>query len=315
MVAVGGATVADVLSPSETLGDSDRFAEVSGSLGEDVTPSFFLDFAPILSLAESTGQASSDPDYQMAKPYLDALDYFVAGSKVDGDRSMASIVLGIKERRRARAPRPWSRRRDNSGEILRFASGTTPVKSLRFGSGFPGWHATGAGSRGFGLGIDLIEIERIERAIARRPRLADRLFRPGELAYAATRARPARHLAARFAAKEAAIKALGGGCGPRDIEVVGAAPPTLLLHGGRERWRRRGTSISPSRSRTPCAGGRGRHGDPAPELNAPSTTSQERWVGSATWNPEVGLSRCSMPPEWAESIAGRSRSGAFRRST
>ena len=81
------------------------------------------------------------------------------------------------------------------------------------------------------LGLDLIEIERVERAIARRPRLADRLFRPGELAYAAERARPARHLAARFAAKEAAIKALGGGCGPRDIEVVGAEPPTLRLHG------------------------------------------------------------------------------------
>ena len=106
VVAVGGATVADVLSPSETLGDSDRFAEASGSLGDDVTPSFFLDFAPILSLAESTGQASSDPDYQMAKPYLDALDYFVAGSKVDGDRSTASIVLGIKEASRAKALRP-----------------------------------------------------------------------------------------------------------------------------------------------------------------------------------------------------------------
>ncbi len=97
VVAVGGATVADVLSPSETLGDSDRFKDAGGSLGDGATPSFFLDFAPILALAESTGQASSDPDYQMAKPYLDALDYFVAGSKVDGDRSTASIVLGIKE--------------------------------------------------------------------------------------------------------------------------------------------------------------------------------------------------------------------------
>ncbi len=81
------------------------------------------------------------------------------------------------------------------------------------------------------LGIDRIEIERIERALARRPRLAERLFRPGELAYAAGMARPGRHLAARFAAKEAAIKALGGGCGPRDIEVVGSEPPALALHG------------------------------------------------------------------------------------
>ncbi|HKQ18031.1 MAG TPA: 4'-phosphopantetheinyl transferase superfamily protein, partial [Solirubrobacterales bacterium] len=59
------------------------------------------------------------------------------------------------------------------------------------------------------LGIDLIEIDRVERALERRPRLAERLFRRGELAACANRARPGRHLAARFAAKEAAIKALG----------------------------------------------------------------------------------------------------------
>lgn len=82
-----------------------------------------------------------------------------------------------------------------------------------------------------GLGIDLIEIDRVERALERRPRLAERLFHPGELDACAARARPARHLAARFAAKEAAIKALGGGCGPRDVEVVGGPAPALRLHG------------------------------------------------------------------------------------
>lgn len=82
-----------------------------------------------------------------------------------------------------------------------------------------------------GLGIDLIEIERIERALDRRPRLAERLFRRGEIATCGRRSRPARHYAARFAAKEAAIKALGGGCGPRDIEVVGDRGPGLRLHG------------------------------------------------------------------------------------
>jgi holo-[acyl-carrier protein] synthase len=81
------------------------------------------------------------------------------------------------------------------------------------------------------LGIDLIEIDRVERALERRPRLADRLFRPTELEACAGRARPARHLAARFAAKEAAIKALGGGCGPRDIEVTADPAPVLRLHG------------------------------------------------------------------------------------
>ena len=59
------------------------------------------------------------------------------------------------------------------------------------------------------VGLDLLEIERLERALARRPRLARRLFTDSERAYAAARARPAQHLAARFCAKEAVAKALG----------------------------------------------------------------------------------------------------------
>lgn len=59
------------------------------------------------------------------------------------------------------------------------------------------------------VGIDLIEIDRVERALERRPSLAERLFSPAERAYASERARPGRHLAARFAAKEAVVKALG----------------------------------------------------------------------------------------------------------
>jgi holo-[acyl-carrier protein] synthase len=81
------------------------------------------------------------------------------------------------------------------------------------------------------VGIDLIEIERIERALERRPRLAQRLFTDAELAYASDRARPGRHLAARFAAKEAVIKALGRPVPLREIEVIGGKPPTLALHG------------------------------------------------------------------------------------
>ena len=61
------------------------------------------------------------------------------------------------------------------------------------------------------VGIDLLEIDRLERALARRPRLAERLFTEEERAYASTRARPGQHLAARFCAKEAVAKALGAG--------------------------------------------------------------------------------------------------------
>jgi holo-[acyl-carrier protein] synthase len=84
-----------------------------------------------------------------------------------------------------------------------------------------------------GVGIDLVEIERVERALARHPRLARRLFSEAELTYARARSRPGRHLAARFAAKEAALKALGRGdwLGLRDVEVVAGEPPTVRLHG------------------------------------------------------------------------------------
>jgi holo-[acyl-carrier protein] synthase len=85
-----------------------------------------------------------------------------------------------------------------------------------------------------GVGIDLLEIERLERALERRPRLAERLFTDGERAYAATRARPAMHLAARFCAKEAVAKALGlREWSWRDVEVLGGgdAPPEVRLSG------------------------------------------------------------------------------------
>ena len=83
-----------------------------------------------------------------------------------------------------------------------------------------------------GLGIDVIEIERVERALERRPRLRERLFSPGELEYADSRSRPGRHLAARFAAKEAVIKALPGRpIAPSQIEVLEGEPPTVRLRG------------------------------------------------------------------------------------
>jgi holo-[acyl-carrier protein] synthase len=84
-----------------------------------------------------------------------------------------------------------------------------------------------------GIGLDLLEIERMERALERRPALAQRLFRAGELEYAGSRARPAQHLAARFCAKEAVSKALGLAVfAPLDIEVLdGGAGVGLALHG------------------------------------------------------------------------------------
>jgi holo-[acyl-carrier protein] synthase len=82
-----------------------------------------------------------------------------------------------------------------------------------------------------GVGIDLLDVARFERALERQPRLAERLFTDAEREYAAGRGRPAMHLAARFCAKEAVAKALGmTGWNFRDVEVVatGAAPEVRL---------------------------------------------------------------------------------------
>ena len=86
---------------------------------------------------------------------------------------------------------------------------------------------------GMSVGIDLLEIERMEQALERRPGLALRLFTEGERAYAVGRARPGQHLAARFCAKEAVAKALRLEVwSHQDIEVVGeGAGIAIALHG------------------------------------------------------------------------------------
>jgi holo-[acyl-carrier protein] synthase len=84
-----------------------------------------------------------------------------------------------------------------------------------------------------GIGIDLIEIERIAAALGRRPRFAERCFTAREAAYCSSRAFPAQHFAARFAAKEAVGKALGIGMTRwREVEVLrSGGPPTIALSG------------------------------------------------------------------------------------
>ncbi|HEY4225116.1 MAG TPA: holo-ACP synthase [Pseudolysinimonas sp.] len=80
-----------------------------------------------------------------------------------------------------------------------------------------------------GIGVDVVDLARFERAITRTPALHDRLFAPGE------RGKPLPSLAARFAAKEAFMKALGEstGVGWHDMEVVqdGNGAPALVVSG------------------------------------------------------------------------------------
>jgi holo-[acyl-carrier protein] synthase len=92
-----------------------------------------------------------------------------------------------------------------------------------------------------GLGLDATDIPRIAATIERYgTRFTQRVFTDGEIAYCTRRRTPAIHFAARFAAKEAAMKALGTGHTPevlwRDVEVVRrGGPPQMVFHGGAQR--------------------------------------------------------------------------------
>src|SRR5207237_7617066 len=90
-----------------------------------------------------------------------------------------------------------------------------------------------------GVGVDIIETERIERSLQRfGERFLHRVFTDGEIAYCQSMKYPARHFAARFAAKEAVSKAFGTGIGKamgwRDIDVrkKPSGEPFVVLDGG-----------------------------------------------------------------------------------
>jgi holo-[acyl-carrier protein] synthase len=85
-----------------------------------------------------------------------------------------------------------------------------------------------------GVGVDLCDVERLREAMTRTPGLRNRIFSDAEQEYCERRRDPAERYAARFAAKEAVLKAMGvglGACSVRDIEVVNestGAPRVVL---------------------------------------------------------------------------------------
>jgi holo-[acyl-carrier protein] synthase len=90
-----------------------------------------------------------------------------------------------------------------------------------------------------GLGVDICEIARMERALDRHPTMRERVFTPEEVTYCDGKARPAESYAGRFAAREAVIKALGGyrGKGWQEISVTRApsGAPAIRLEGNAKR--------------------------------------------------------------------------------
>ena len=87
-----------------------------------------------------------------------------------------------------------------------------------------------------GIGVDVVDLERFRVALQRTPTMRERLFTPSELEYVAPKADPVPSLAARFAAREAVMKALGLGLGAfgfHDVWVERAASgaPSLAFAG------------------------------------------------------------------------------------
>lgn len=103
-----------------------------------------------------------------------------------------------------------------------------------------------------GLGVDIVEIDRMRAILKRTPSFASRVFSEDERAYCDGTATPEIHYATRFAAKEAVLKALGtgfsGGIGVRDIEVLRNAkskPYVVLKRRAKEVAREQGVREIP----------------------------------------------------------------------
>jgi holo-[acyl-carrier protein] synthase len=85
-----------------------------------------------------------------------------------------------------------------------------------------------------GVGVDVVDVERFRRVLARTPSMRERLFTADELTYVKPRPDPVPSLAARFAAREAVMKALGLGLGAFgfhdvSVQVAASGAPSLVV--------------------------------------------------------------------------------------
>ena len=94
VIGYGPNAAAQALEGGDTLSGTAAFTSAKDRLS-DLGVDAFLSFAPVFQLAESAG-AGDDPDYQQAKPYIDALDYVAVGSGDEDDRALVKFVIGLK---------------------------------------------------------------------------------------------------------------------------------------------------------------------------------------------------------------------------
>lgn len=102
-----------------------------------------------------------------------------------------------------------------------------------------------------GIGVDLVEVPRFQKVLKRQgKRFLSRIFTEGELRYAQSRKTMVQHLAARFAAKEAVVKALGApkglGLEWKDLEIIRGADgkPAALFRRSMSRWKKLSVHLS-----------------------------------------------------------------------
>src|SRR5436190_848056 len=95
VVGLGQDSVNAALNPARPLPSSGRFKAAAGALGSGISPELYLDFQPLASLFEIPG-VITDPQFGQVKPYLERLNYLVAGTGESGGRVLVRIALGVR---------------------------------------------------------------------------------------------------------------------------------------------------------------------------------------------------------------------------
>ena len=96
LVATLRTSIDELLHPATPLADDDGYESARTALGDDFTPLVFTRLQSFFEVAE-LGGAGDDPDYEAAKPYLDAFSYLIAGTHIDDGLAVSRVVVGLND--------------------------------------------------------------------------------------------------------------------------------------------------------------------------------------------------------------------------
>lgn len=94
VIAYGAAAASEAFALVGTLADGDVYGEAGELLGDGFEPSFLLAMPAVVALAQSA--SAGDPDWEEARPYLEAFSVLAAGARVEDDRARGRFVAGLK---------------------------------------------------------------------------------------------------------------------------------------------------------------------------------------------------------------------------